>query len=463
MNRNISVLVGMFLVVLMSANLFAASTWDGGGGDGNWSTAANWDGDSVPTNGAALTFGGSLWKSNTNDLLTSVGAVVFNGAGWVISGDAVTLNARMSYSGTWNIDSDLATGIICYGKWTGLTFNGVLSGSGSLMKWNGADYDNNLKIVRTNNTFTGKTHTGSGRTYVYKLADAGQPSSLGAPTGGNATISIGASGTSYGSKFIYAGSTDSASDRPLAFVFPYGGYVAFNNDSPTDASLTLSGNWSGSGVVGLLGNSAGTNYMNGVIGGNLGINVGIDGAWVFTAANPMWRDININRGTLLVNNSAGSGTGSGNVNVNSGGILGGSGTITLANTNKAVTVNSGGTLAPGDPLVDGGVGELSVSSNLVINGNANLFYDTGIGAADHVALDGDLMLSTNVLVTINLVGDKPLDTEWKFPLVSATTLSGGSNVMTWVCTNDVYEFTAYVEGDAVWVKRPAPAFMMILR
>jgi hypothetical protein len=41
----------LFLFLLTSANTVFAQTitWDGGGGDGNWSTAANWTGDVLPT------------------------------------------------------------------------------------------------------------------------------------------------------------------------------------------------------------------------------------------------------------------------------------------------------------------------------------------------------------------------------------------------------------------------------
>ena len=120
-------------------------------------------------------------------------------------------------------------------------------------------------------------------------------------------------------------------------------------------------------------------------------------------------------------------------------------------------------LAPGDPTVNLGVGELGISSNLVINSGANLLYDSGIGDSEHVALDGNLVISSNVLVTINLAEANLQDTEWMFPLISAMSLSGGSNVVSWACTNAVYDFTAYVVGNEIWVKRPAPALLMILR
>jgi autotransporter-associated beta strand protein len=61
------------------------------------------------------------------------------------------------------------------------------------------------------------------------------------------------------------------------------------------------------------------------------------------AGNTYTGNTTVSVGTLLVNNTAGSGTGTGSVAVNSGGTLGGNGTIS-----GAVTVNSGGTLSPGN-------------------------------------------------------------------------------------------------------------------
>ena len=70
----------------------------------------------------------------------------------------------------------------------------------------------------------------------------------------------------------------------------------------------------------------------------------------------------VSAGTLLVNNTSGSGTGTGAVTVNSGGTLGGTGTIA-----GAITLDCGGAVAPGD----GGIGTL-FGSDLTSNSDGVL-------------------------------------------------------------------------------------------
>src|SRR5690349_4441466 len=68
--------------VLAAAGLFSpvaqAQTWDAGGAaNTNWSTAANWNPDGLPTSGANVTFGtgGSI---ATLDADRTVGTLTFN-------------------------------------------------------------------------------------------------------------------------------------------------------------------------------------------------------------------------------------------------------------------------------------------------------------------------------------------------------------------------------------------------
>ena len=58
-----------------------AATWDGGGGDGNWTTAANWAGDIAPAPGDILQFAGTTNLVTNNDFAsnTSFGGIDFAG------------------------------------------------------------------------------------------------------------------------------------------------------------------------------------------------------------------------------------------------------------------------------------------------------------------------------------------------------------------------------------------------
>jgi autotransporter-associated beta strand protein len=87
----------------------------------------------------------------------------------------------------------------------------------------------------------------------------------------------------------------------------------------------------------------------------------------------------VSNGTLLVNNTVGSGTGTGAVTVVSGATLGGTGVIA-----GPVAVN--GTLAPGSS-----VGTLTISNNLVLNSGTVLAYDLGT-SSDLARVSGTLTL-----------------------------------------------------------------------
>ncbi len=81
----------------------ADRTWNGGGADSNWGTAANWGG-TAPVADDALFFGGTARLTNTNDLDTGTaiagltfnngaGAFVLTGNGIVLAGDVVNNDA----------------------------------------------------------------------------------------------------------------------------------------------------------------------------------------------------------------------------------------------------------------------------------------------------------------------------------------------------------------------------------
>lgn len=131
-----------------------------------------------------------------------------------------------------------------------------------------------------------------------------------------------------------------------------------NNTLTGTRTYTLRGGGSGeiSGLITQGGSSA------------TAIAVAGDGLWIFSraAGNTYNSGTTISGGTLMINNTSGSGTGTGLVTVSNGGALAGSGII-----GGATTVASGGVLSPGgDPGA-------SLFGNATLTFNSNLNLDPG--------------------------------------------------------------------------------------
>ena len=134
------------------------------------------------------------------------------------------------------------------------------------------------------------------------------------------------------------------------------------------------------------------------------------GTQILTGANSYSAGTSVNGGTLLVNNTTGSGTGSGTVAVNSGGTLGGAGSIAGSVTLAAGTTNgSPGVLANGGAITAGAgsttVGTLT-TGNQTWNGQANLIAKVnGItGSGNTVAtagIDNDLVTTAGSITLAN--------------------------------------------------------------
>ena len=62
-------------------------TWDGGGGDGKWSTAANWVGDVAPRNGDAIIFSGTgSSRITTSPTAGAFPTITFASSGFTLGG-----------------------------------------------------------------------------------------------------------------------------------------------------------------------------------------------------------------------------------------------------------------------------------------------------------------------------------------------------------------------------------------
>jgi autotransporter-associated beta strand protein len=118
-----------------------------------------------------------------------------------------------------------------------------------------------------------------------------------------------------------------------------------------------------------------------------------------SAGNTYTGTTTISGGTLLVNNSTGSGTGTNSVVVNSGAVLGGTGKIT-----GAVTVNSGGHLAPGASIESLDVGSLTLFAGSILD--FELGTITGVDVSDllNVTTTNGLTINGGTLNLTNAAG-----------------------------------------------------------
>jgi autotransporter-associated beta strand protein len=116
------------------------------------------------------------------------------------------------------------------------------------------------------------------------------------------------------------------------------------------------------------------------------------GTWTLKGDNTYTGGTTVAEGTLLINNTVGSGTGTGAVIVN-GGTLGGTGTI--GNTSGLVSVNAGGTLAPGI-----GIGTLATNSIAFTDATSRFNPEIELGptlSADLLNVTGSLTLAGSTL------------------------------------------------------------------
>lgn len=122
------------------------------------------------------------------------------------------------------------------------------------------------------------------------------------------------------------------------------------------------------------------------------------GRMTVTNSNTYSGGTTIEKGTLIVNNTTGSGTGTGSVTVKTGGVLSGTGNIS-----GYVTVNSGGYLFPGETPE---IGDLTISNSVTINAGGYLISNVKADTkeSDKVIVSGTLNVNGTNLYLNKLTG-----------------------------------------------------------
>lgn len=172
--------------------------WTGLGANDNWSTAGNWLNSLTPATNSSLTFAGTTRLSAFNDFPTDTvfNKIIFDSTAGMfqLSGNRFAIGAggfttSSSNLQTINNDIKLSTGNnIISAAADSMTFNGILSGIGSIVKSGGGTV-----LLGGANTYTGKTIITQGilgTTAANRISDA---STVEVQTG--ATFSTGGSET----------------------------------------------------------------------------------------------------------------------------------------------------------------------------------------------------------------------------------------------------------------------------
>jgi hypothetical protein len=156
--------------------LFATFTWDGGGGDANWMTAANWAGDVAPSGSGTddLVFpAGAAQKSNNNDFTDGTGfaSITIEESGYTLAGNGVAIGTNGVSDTSSTGGNTLGLPMVLNGLTTvsdtvgnssnALTLSGVISGSGSLSKTGSGSV-----ILTAANAYTGGTTLSAGNTFA---------------------------------------------------------------------------------------------------------------------------------------------------------------------------------------------------------------------------------------------------------------------------------------------------------
>jgi len=381
--------VFLFIGALIPA-AHAANIWDGGGTDGSWNTANNWDNNAVPASAQNLTFSGDVQTSTINNIASftvgsgaagtysitfgntgAIGTSSFNlagnqitlasgsGAGGSIISSAVTVGSitdtislNMNLGGNATISTGTAHNLIITGvmSQTSASRQLVKSGSGELI------------LRNAGNSYLGWTSINAGTLTIdvaNGIQNAGIVSALGAGTGANSQINF-ANGTL--NVTLGAGSTD----RQVR--------IGSNTGTTSTAGAGINNN-SANGSNPLLFSNAAFNISAGAITVNRSLSLG--------GANT---DANAISGVISDNNTVGGGT----VSVTKSGV--GRWILSGANTYTGATTISGGTLQLGDGTTgkDGTVASTSIVNNgsLVFNRFGSSSYGGVISGSGSVTKSG---------------------------------------------------------------------------
>jgi len=356
------------------------------------------------TTGLSITGGGST----TIAPILNVGN---NTQTWSTGSTALTLTNGITYGAARTLTLTNTTAIVMQGTLSaGVSSTLIFSGTGSMnitgVVQNGGG-GSAITTINSSATYSGTISLNGANTFDSLLIwragtlELGSSSALGAATN---ALQIGTT---------TAGSSD-------AYVLTTGAYTVSRNitvsATTTSSAHTIGGSQTSgtsvySGTVTMNAHPGGfrltaatggtVDFSNTISGSNSADSITKVGGGVVrltqSTGNTYVGGTTVSAGTLLINNSTGSGTGTGIVAVSSGGTMGGTGVI-APNGSNSITVASGGSVAPGEGIgtltfnLAGSTGKLTMQSGADFKfqlGTANAGIGSiAAGSSDLLAVTG---------------------------------------------------------------------------
>jgi fibronectin-binding autotransporter adhesin len=335
--------------------------------------------------------------ANFSGSITGTGSLTKSGAGTqFLSGMNLYGGPTMINGGTLAVDSDANLGV-------GSGVENIVINGGALAATTGfvLSSTRGVAVGATNTTYgIGTISVAGGQTLTYNGVIANNGTIAGVAGGlvkeGAGTLVLGGSNTFSGVTIINAGTLLAGTSGMIAALS--GVTVSSGAVLNVGAYNQLFGSLAGTGTIinnaGLVTGSNNTSAVfSGVMSGSGSLTKVGGGVQELTQTSSYSGGTKINGGTLKVNNATGSALGAGAVTVNSGGTLGGTGTVA-----GAVSVNSGGHLAAGNSVGTQNYGSLTLNSNSYLD----VEFKSDASANDLFIVDSLNGLSIGSGVKVNL-------------------------------------------------------------
>src|SRR5690349_13814350 len=454
----------------------ATFTWNGGGGNVNWSTAGNWTGG-TPTSATTtdLVFAGVTNTGTAGTPLNQnianpfvLNTITFSAAGgtFFLGGNPLQFNgATDTITQSSSSAESIANVITANGKGGNNTETITLTGngtgavtlSGNILVGNGnRDYaitktGTSTFVLSGNNTYGGVTTVSAGILNI-QSANALGATGIGTSVTSGATLQIQGSITTAAEGLTLNGSGASGQNGALVNVSGtnnYAGLITLGSASTISSdsgtlNLTNTGTITGA-TFGLTLTGSGDGTVSSIIGTTSGgLTKSGTGTWTLAGANTYTGATTLNGGTLLVNGSTAAGSA---VTVNSGGTLGGTGTVngTVATTGTGI-IDAGpkGTAGTSGAVGTLHTGALTLASTSTFHADA---FGTGAVNWDQLVVSGTATLGSAQFSLSIATAGLNFANGTTYVLIDATAISGQFSGLTEgaIVSSNGYNFTAHYD------------------